>query len=110
MLEGQSLRVDGTPSFDPDVGCGDSIVAYAWDVNGNGQFDDPGVDVAGATPDIPWAALATLMWPADPSLDVRFQRLLRENEKPAPDKLFLQIKTVPIGLAMAGSAALEQAA
>ena len=65
VLEDGNLVLDGRPSTDPDIGCGDSIVEYAWDLNGNGSFNDA-VDVRGANPTVPWATVAaTLQWPAD---------------------------------------------
>jgi PKD repeat protein len=65
VLEGDNLTLDGSPSSDPNANCGDQIVAYEWDVNGNGRFDDAGVDASGARPVVPWAVLRTLRWPAD---------------------------------------------
>jgi VCBS repeat-containing protein len=35
---GQVIQLDGTASWDPDVG--DAIDAYAWDLDGDGQYDD----------------------------------------------------------------------
>ena len=34
------MTLDGSGSSDPNEGCGDSIVTYAWDLNGDGRFDD----------------------------------------------------------------------
>ena len=64
VAEGDDLVVDGRPSSDPDSQCGDGIVEYAWDLNGDGDFDGPG-DARGAQVTIPWAALSQLRWPAD---------------------------------------------
>ncbi|MFN3198137.1 MAG: PKD domain-containing protein [Bradymonadia bacterium] len=64
VTDGDDLALDGRASFDPNGNCGDSIVEYAWDVNGNGNFNDP-VDARGATTVIPWAVLSTMNWPAD---------------------------------------------
>ncbi|MFN3198782.1 MAG: PKD domain-containing protein [Bradymonadia bacterium] len=64
VTDGEDLRLDGSGSSDPDGRCGDSIVEYAWDVDGNGSFNDP-VDARGVTPVVPWALLATMNWPAD---------------------------------------------
>ena len=65
VLEGEPVMLDGTLSFDPDVDCGDAIVSYSWDVNGNGMFDDAGIDADGPVVEIPWGVLAMLAWPAD---------------------------------------------
>ena len=35
---GEPILLDGTHSYDPDPG--DSIAAYAWDTDGDGQYDD----------------------------------------------------------------------
>ena len=45
VLEGDDLVLDGRGSSDDDGPCGDSIVEYAWDINGDGDFDDAGIDV-----------------------------------------------------------------
>ena len=66
VLEGDALVLDGRPSSDPNVNCGDSIVSYEWDLNNNGRFNDAGVDVQGASPNIPWNSVRNLFrWPAD---------------------------------------------
>ena len=57
--------MDGRTSSDPNAACGDSIVSYQWDINGNGSFGDA-VDVSGPNPTIPWATLNTLNKFADP--------------------------------------------
>ncbi len=67
VLEGSTVQLDGRGSDEPNVGCGDSIVAYEWDINNNGRFNDA-VDVQGAQPIVPWATLNTLSWPADRDL------------------------------------------
>jgi hypothetical protein len=68
VLEGQDLVLDGRPSSDADVACGDRILGWDWDVNGDGDMVDPGVDGTGDNPRIPWATLAAnLSWPADPT-------------------------------------------
>ena len=44
----------------------DSIQEYAWDINGNGTFDDAGIDVTGANPTVAWAVIeANMDGPAD---------------------------------------------
>ncbi|MEN6335824.1 MAG: PKD domain-containing protein, partial [Phycisphaerales bacterium] len=49
------IVLDGRGSFDQDAldGFGDSIVAYAWDLDGDGQYDD----ATGAQPTIPAGTL-----------------------------------------------------
>jgi type VI secretion system secreted protein Hcp len=62
--KGVDLVLDGTASFDPDTSAGDSIVAYRWDLDDDGMFDD----ATGAQPTIPWATVSVLMTHlADPS-------------------------------------------
>jgi hypothetical protein len=53
--QGGAALLDGTASSDPDSVCGDSISAYAWDLNG-----DSVVDATGATPTISAAQLSSL--------------------------------------------------
>lgn len=43
---GEDLQLDAAGSVDPDVACGDDIVSYAWDLNGDGE-----IDVQGSRPD-----------------------------------------------------------
>lgn len=52
---GDSATLDGTGSSDPDSACGDSIVSYDWDLNG-----DTVIDVTGATPTVTPAQLSAL--------------------------------------------------
>lgn len=66
----------------------------AWDAADWGRF------AAIAAPTL------ALMLPPNPSPDVRVQRWLRENERPGADKFFLQIKTVPISIALAAYGAV----
>jgi PKD repeat protein len=40
VQEGDGLTLDGRGSTDPDTGCGDSIVKYEWDLDGDDDFDD----------------------------------------------------------------------
>jgi len=40
--EGGTVVLDGSTSYDPDPG--DSIVAYDWDLDGNGSFETPGMN------------------------------------------------------------------
>jgi hypothetical protein len=66
VLEGDDLVLDGRASSDDDAACGDEIVEYAWDINGNGRFNDNGIDVRGANPTVDWQVLDdNLAWPAD---------------------------------------------
>lgn len=37
---GQGLALDASASYDPNENWGDSIVSWAWDLDGDGQFDD----------------------------------------------------------------------
>jgi hypothetical protein len=66
VLEGDNLTLDGSGSSDANLACGDSIVAYEWDVNGDGDFNDAGIDTTGPRPVVPWAVLNTLRKWADP--------------------------------------------
>ena len=66
VLEGDNLTLDGSGSTDANIACGDSIAAYEWDINGDGDFADAGVDTTGTRPVIAWATLATLRKFADP--------------------------------------------
>ncbi len=61
VLEGDDLVLDGRGSSDDDVPCGDSIVEYAWDINGDGDFNDAGIDVTGANPTVAWAVIEANM-------------------------------------------------
>ncbi len=67
VLENQDLELDGRGSSDPNTDCGDGIVEYAFDIDGDGGFDGPH-DIRGqqARVVIPWATLVDAMdWPAD---------------------------------------------
>ena len=55
ICQGGSVMLDGTGSTDPDTACGDSVAAYAWDLNNDGTFD-----VTGPTPTVTAAQLAAL--------------------------------------------------
>ncbi|MDZ7722518.1 MAG: SdrD B-like domain-containing protein [candidate division KSB1 bacterium] len=48
---GVSMTLDGSGSWDPDVG--DSITQYQWDLDGDGQYDD----ATGAKPQYTWNSL-----------------------------------------------------
>jgi len=55
---GSAITFDGSQSSEPDEPCGDSIVIYEWDLNGNGQF----VDSSNANPVLTWNQLMALGW------------------------------------------------
>lgn len=59
--QASSVVVNGTGSADPDVPCGDSVVAYEWDLNNDGTFD-----ITGATPTVTSAQLTALGLGAGP--------------------------------------------
>jgi PKD repeat protein len=48
---GNDLSLDGSGSSDPDAPCGDSLAGFAWDLDGDGEYDD----AAGARPEVGWA-------------------------------------------------------
>ncbi len=52
---GDSANLNGAASTDPDALCGDSLVSYGWDLNG-----DTVIDVTGATPTVTPAQLTAL--------------------------------------------------
>lgn len=61
VLEGDPLQLDARGSAEPNAACGDSIQGYAWDLDGDGQFDD----AAGPNPQIGFEQLAAIVgWPA----------------------------------------------
>ncbi len=64
MNAGEDVPLDGSGSSDPDADYGDSIVAYRWDLDDDGQFDDAN----GAQPMVVWADIEALGldYPADP--------------------------------------------
>lgn len=53
---GDDLTLDGTNSSDPDIACGDAIVSYAWELNGDASFNDAN----GANPTLTAADLSNL--------------------------------------------------
>ena len=65
IIEGEGLHLDGRQSNDPDDDTGDRIVEWAWDLDGNGAYDDA-VDRHGERVDVPWAALQHLDRVTDP--------------------------------------------
>ncbi|WRS40702.1 FxDxF family PEP-CTERM protein [Thiobacillus sedimenti] len=52
--QGTNLLLNGAASYDPDY-VADSIIQYAWDLNGDATYD-----VFGATPDVDYATLVGL--------------------------------------------------
>ena len=54
---GAPLALDGSESTDPDIGCGDSIESYSWDLNGDRVFGD----ADGERPVLSWAELEALL-------------------------------------------------
>ena len=73
VLEGDSLVLNGSASYDGDVGCGDMIVSYEWDLNGDGLFRAEDGDIVVGDPrsqspilTLLWEEVAArLAWPAD---------------------------------------------
>lgn len=64
VLSGDAVILDATGSYEPNDTCGDRIVSYQWDVNGNGLFNDA-VDGVGVTMPLTWDYMRTRMrWPA----------------------------------------------
>ncbi len=57
VLEGDALALDGRGSSEPNANCGDSIVTYAWDLNGNGAFGDAADIPNTPNPTVAWNAL-----------------------------------------------------
>jgi len=60
ISEGESIALSAAGSSDPG---GDALVGYAWDLDGDGAFDD----ATGASPTVDWATLAGLGLPSDGS-------------------------------------------
>lgn len=73
LLEGNSLVLSAAASYDNDLDCGDQIVSYEWDLNGDGQFNAADGDIVAGNPrasvsvlTLPWAESAVLLqWPAN---------------------------------------------
>jgi uncharacterized repeat protein (TIGR01451 family) len=55
LAEGQSVVLNASGSTDPDAGCGDRIGAYAWDLDGDGRYDD----AEGRTLSLTWDQVVT---------------------------------------------------
>lgn len=49
IARGESLQLDAAGSADPDVACGDDIISYEWDLNGDGVVDANGLRPAALT-------------------------------------------------------------
>ncbi|MBW8782267.1 MAG: PEP-CTERM sorting domain-containing protein [Verrucomicrobia bacterium] len=49
LIQGQSLMLDASPSYDPDAG--DYIAFYSWDINNDSIFGD----LTGSNPTLSWA-------------------------------------------------------
>jgi hypothetical protein len=61
------VAFDGSRTVDRDEACGDLVVSYEWDLNGDGNF----ADASGEWPTVSWPALASLLqtpaqYPANP--------------------------------------------
>ena len=54
--EGQGINLDGSTSYDPNEGTGDSIVSWEWDIDNDGFHDD----ASGSNPSFTWAELGVL--------------------------------------------------
>jgi hypothetical protein len=73
ILEGETLTLNGAASYDNNVICGDSIVSYEWDLNGDGVFNAADGDIVvgdlraeGSTIILDWPQLANILqWPAN---------------------------------------------
>lgn len=73
VLEGEALNLNASASYDGDVACGDQIVSYEWDLNGDGLFNAADGDIVAGDPrasastlTLSWAELSTILqWPAD---------------------------------------------
>lgn len=73
VLEGDDLTLNAAASYDSDITCGDAIVSYEWDLNGDGLFRAEDGDVVMGDPratasvlTMPWVEVAsTLQWPAN---------------------------------------------
>lgn len=53
VIQGDSLTLDASASYDPDLG---DVLSYSWDINGDGVFGD----ALGVQPTLTWAELAAL--------------------------------------------------
>lgn len=57
LSAGGSIVLNASASSDPDAPCGDAISSWAWDLDGDGGYDD----AAGPQPAIGWATAETLL-------------------------------------------------
>ncbi|MEE2644791.1 MAG: PKD domain-containing protein, partial [Myxococcota bacterium] len=58
LVERRALVLDASPSFDSNLACGDRIVSYAWDFNGDGV---PELSVPDARIELPWEQVVPLI-------------------------------------------------
>lgn len=66
LSQGDALTLNASGTTDANSACGDTIVSYEWDIDGDNVYDGAN-DITGATPTIPWSTLAALNLPvADP--------------------------------------------
>ena len=73
VLENNDLSLSAAASYDSDINCGDSIVSYEWDLNGDGQFNSADGDIVAGDPkanvsvlNLSWLELSSkLQWPAN---------------------------------------------
>ena len=73
LLEGNELVLSAAASYDSDTQCGDRIITYEWDLNGDGQYRAEDGDIVAEDPraqssvlTLPWAEIAQkLAWPTD---------------------------------------------
>jgi len=64
IAQGDNLQINGSSSSDPDIACGDSIVSYQWDIDGDGDYDE---NITGEILDIVWSSYQSMVsYPADP--------------------------------------------
>lgn len=56
VFAGGSVNLTAAGSFDSDAACGDSIIAYAWDIDNDGLFDDG----SGSLLNVSWSQLQSL--------------------------------------------------
>jgi len=67
IQDGANLRLDASGTVEPDAACGDSLVSWEWDLDGDGAYDD----ATGERPWVQWAELAQILvggvdYPASP--------------------------------------------
>ena len=72
---GGGITFDSSQSSEPDEQCGDGIVMYEWDLNGNGQF----VDSSNPNPVLTWNQLMALGWSDGETRTIRLRVLDDRN-------------------------------